>query len=146
MAGCVTPSSHCLSAGFLNTSSRSRARSRLPSFCNTRLPKCSAIRGSSGEPGATTSRASKSVSTMEAPRAANRLATVLLPLAMPPVSATRYTRPMASARPCEQAEVAIDDVVAGDQRDPAGDGQERTEGDDRVAALALANHDHDAED
>ena len=43
-------------------------------------------------PGATTSRARTSVSMIGTPSAANRLATVLLPLAMPPVSPTRKLR------------------------------------------------------
>ena len=53
---------------------------------------------SSGEPGATTSRASRSVSTMGTPSAANRLATVVLPQAMPPVSPMRNRRGIGSAR------------------------------------------------
>ena len=56
---------------------------------STEPPKCAAICASSGDPGATTSRASRSVSITGTPRAANRFATVVLPLAMPPVSPMR---------------------------------------------------------
>ena len=102
------------------------------------------LRAAAAEPGATTSRASRSVSTMATPSAANRLATVLLPQAMPPVSPMR--KPPRMDQPWrEQAEIALDHLVADDQRDPAGDGEERAEGDLRVPALALADHDHDAE-
>ena len=65
-----------------------RARSRVPSGRQHLGPKCPAICASSGDPGATTSRASRSVSMIVTPSAANRLATVLLPLAMPPVRPT----------------------------------------------------------
>src|SRR5688572_3833206 len=147
MAGWVSCSSHCRSAGLANTRSRRRARSRLPSGCSTSRPKCSATCASKGDPRATTSRARTSVSTMEAPSAANRLATVLLPQAMPPVRPTRYWRATGSLRSQrEQAEVTGDDEVAGDQRDPAGDGEKRSEGDLGVPALALPHHDHDADD
>ncbi len=35
--------------------------------------------------------------------------------------------------------------MPGDQREPAGDGEERSEGELRVASLALADHHDDAE-
>ena len=52
-------------------------------------PESLATWASAGRPGSTTSRAMTSVSMTGTPSAAKRSATVDLPLAMPPVSATR---------------------------------------------------------
>ena len=82
---------------------------------------------------------------METPSAANRFATVLLPQAIPPVRPDAEPARHVIA-PEKKRQVAVHDVVAGHQRQPAGDGEERAEGNRGVAALALADHDHDAED
>src|ERR1700722_621288 len=86
------PFSLARAAGSPNTISPSRDRSRDPSGRITSGPKASATCASPGVPGSTTTRAPRSPSMITAPCAASRLATSLLPDAMPPVSPTRNTR------------------------------------------------------
>src|SRR5579885_2704443 len=100
-----------------------------------RAPKRPAKRSRSGVPGATTSRAIRSASMTGTPSAANRLATVDLPLAMPPVRPTRYVRcpveegatasqltrsPMPLEPRPEEPEIVRHELVAPHQHEPSG--------------------------
>src|SRR5690606_6993504 len=79
-------------------------------------PKCPTSASSPGAPGSTTSRARRSVSITGTPSSRKRAAAVDLPLAMPPVRATRSISTV-------QAEIPADDCVAPKEGDQAGDGE-----------------------
>src|SRR5262245_27030664 len=99
MAGCVICSRRLRRAGALKTMAPSRFRSRKPSAFSTSAPNSATISARAGCPGITTSRARRSASTTFAPRWANIWLTVLLPVAMPPVSPTRRKRLIPPPRP-----------------------------------------------
>ena len=141
MAGCVSCSSQRRSAGSANTRARSARRSRLPSAASTSAPKCAAIFGQQRRAGRHHfARQQVGVDDGDAERgeqigdggfAAGDAA------GEPHAEAARHAFSVRR----EQCEVAVDDVVAGHQREPAGDREERAERDLRVLALALADHD-----
>src|SRR5690606_22690170 len=104
-----------------------------------------------GSPGATTSRAMTSVSTSDAPSSTSFLATMDLPLAIPPVKPMVSMRALPSG-PVEvwtleqQVLIELDQGLAPKQRDPAGAGEIGAEGDRRVARAAAERDHRDADD
>ena len=86
MRGCTMALSALRASSSPNTSWPSFGRSSWPSAVNTSSPKRVTMSASAGVPGSTTSRASRSASTTGAPSSRRIFATVLLPLAIPPVS------------------------------------------------------------
>ena len=82
-------------AGSANTRAPSALRSSAPSAVRIVGPNRTTSSPSAGWPRATTSRASRSASTIAAPRSRKRAATVLLPLPMPPVRPTTLTTAVA---------------------------------------------------
>src|SRR6187401_834406 len=106
------------------------------------------MRATAGSPRRVRLRAISSVSMTGTPCPAKRRATVLLPLAIPPVRATLGTDREAGADISEHhaVEIGVDDGVAPHHRDPARRREERSEG-DRLAALVPAQDDEpDADD
>src|SRR5579884_1923747 len=147
MAGWVSASRSRRARASLNTSSRRARRSRLPSGRRNRRPKCSARRARSGVPTAVTSRAMRSASMIGTPRAANRLAAVDLPHAMPPVRPTRKARGGKQVTPLsltEQPEIARNELVAEQEHQPARGREERSERNGRTAILSLHCQYHDS--
>ena len=90
--GCKMLSSKRFFCRLLKTTSRIRARSRAPLESTTSTPRASTIARTAAPFGAVRSRAMLSVSTKDAPCACSSLATVLLPLPMPPVRPIVRTR------------------------------------------------------
>src|ERR1700733_2885003 len=138
IAGCVSASRSAPAWGSENTMSRRAGRSRCPSGVRILGPKRSTRRSSGGCPGSTTSRATWSLSRIGPPKAPKTFAAVDLPLAIPPVSPTRYTR--ALIRACspvagKQAGIACRQTRSGHQRQPPGKCEERAERDGSRAVL-----------
>src|SRR5437879_4133104 len=91
-------------------------------------PKAETIWACAGWPGSTTSRASRSASMMRQPSAPNMAATVLLPVATPPVRPTsRKPRPVAlTPAPARPSPAAGSDAEECEHRRRRGDGLEPT--------------------
>ena len=85
-------SSRLRASGSANTMLRIAARSSAPCGSMTASPNAFRIAGMAAPPAEVSACATASVSTMCAPCAANRSATVLLPLPIPPVNPTRKRR------------------------------------------------------
>src|SRR5262249_42401431 len=88
MTGCVIPSRSRRDSPSENATFARAARSRRPSASTMPSPNRSTSFARAGCPGSTTARATRSASTMTAPRAASRSATVDFPAPIPPVSPT----------------------------------------------------------
>ena len=91
MMGCRICSSRSLAAASANTISRSRPRSSVPSADSTPSPNASVTARSPGPSGTTARRARSSALTTGTPISAQRAATIDLPAATFPVSATLST-------------------------------------------------------
>src|SRR6516162_8030020 len=121
--------------------SRRAGRSRCPSGVRIFRPKRSTSRSSGGCPGSTTSRATWSLSRIGTPSAPKNFAAVDLPLAIPPVSPTRYGRVlMRSMQRGREAEIASDDGLPEHQHQPAG---AREEWPERYGCRAALTSQHD---
>src|SRR6476661_5247412 len=115
-----------------NTMAPSAARSREPSAASTCGPNRSTTAARPSEPGATTSRARRSLSTTSAPSSRSRSATVDLPDPIPPERPTRSMAPTLPSGPASVVGQPGGEATRG-HRAPAvrGDAQQ---------ALALAVH------
>ena len=90
MSGCSRFSSQAFSSGWENIIVRIAARSNVPSDLIIFCPKRSAMNLRAGMPGSTIFLDALSASTTSIPRSIKALATVLLPLPIPPVNPTIY--------------------------------------------------------
>ena len=90
--GCRQAFNQAFSSSLLNTRSRRAARFSSPDAVTIPEPKCSTSALRPSLPGATTSRAMISASTMSTPSWANVSLTSVLPEPMPPVRPTRKGR------------------------------------------------------
>ena len=113
MRGCVICSRRRSASASLKTIRPSPSRSRLPSARSTPAPKASTISASPGVPGATTSRAIASESTITAPCAASIFATVLLPAPMPagepdPLQTGALSRPRDARKAADRNRQRVD--------------------------------------
>src|SRR5271166_6891235 len=127
--------------------SRSARRSRSPPGPTTAVPKRATTCASPGKPGATTARAASSASITGTPNSRKRWATVLLPLAMPPVNPIDKRGRMASSwLEARELQVEAHQRAPVEHCEPACRGEVGPEG-HRSAAVSSAKQDHrDAHD
>src|SRR5690606_36852009 len=133
-------------AGSANTRRRIAGRSNAPCASRTPGPKASTTSTSPSLPTDTASRAATSASATVTPSAAQRSASALFPEATPPVSPTTNPLMRGRLRQAGEAQVGVDDPVAPEEDDPAGDRQVPPERDRLRAVAALGRQPRRADD
>src|SRR5450631_1769705 len=107
-------------SGLLKIKLRKAGRSSSPPAVSTFEPNLPTTSASPGLPGITTARADSSESMTGTPNSWNRCATVLLPLAMPPVRPMRRRGSMGLMAQARYSQVSADEHIAIQHREPPG--------------------------